>query len=69
MSYNFRQVPSTRRKVIPIAIQKAVEKETDRRSALRVPLTPAMQTFRHAPTGRNPTVEPEKAVKEVGIKP
>lgn len=61
---HIRQVPSTR-KVIPTVIQRAVERETDRRSVPRVPPTPAIQTFLHVPTGLSLTADPEKAVKEV----
>lgn len=61
---HIRQLPSTRR-VIPTVTQRAVERETDRRSVLPVPLTPAIQTFLRVPTGRNPTADLEKAVKEV----
>ena len=63
-----RQLPSTRR-VIPTVTQRAVERETDRRSVLPVPLTFAIQTFLRVPTGRNPTADLEKAVKEVSISP
>lgn len=69
----FRQVPSSRRKVIPTAIRRVVEIERgrDHRSLLQiveeVHRTPAIQTSRPVPTVRSPTADHERVTREVGI--
>lgn len=60
-----RQAPSIHRKAIRTVTLKAVEIETDPRLVPQVPLIPVTQPFRHDLTGQNPTVDPERAVKEV----
>lgn len=66
-----RQVPNSRRKVIPTAIRRVVERGRDHRSVLQlleeVHRTPAIQTFHPVPIDRSPTADPERATKEVGI--
>lgn len=64
---DFRQAPSIHRKAIRTVTLKAVEIETDPRLVPQVPHIPVTQPFRHDLTGQNPTVDPERAVKEVCI--
>ena len=66
-----RQVPNSRRKVIPTAVRKVVERGKDHRSVLQlveeVHRTPAIPTFHPVLTDRSPTTDPETAAKEVCI--
>lgn len=64
-----RQVPSSRRKSIPTAIRRVVERGRDRRLVRRiveeVHRTPAIQTFPPVPIAQSRTVDHEKETREV----
>lgn len=64
-----RQVPSSRRKSIPTAIRRVVERGRDRRLVRRiveeVHRTPAIQTFPPVPIAQSRTVDREKETREV----
>lgn len=66
---HIRQVPNSRRKVIPTAIRRVVERGRDHRSVLQlveeVHRTLAIPTFHPVPIDRSPTTDPERAAKEV----
>lgn len=64
-----RQVPSSRRKSIPTAIRRVVERGRDRQLVQRiveeVHRTPVIQTFPPVPIDQSPTVDHEKETREV----